>query len=81
MRDRRYLPEKLLPHLSKLENNKEFKRLVGALAEWLTLMEFCQDLVQRLQNYGITQYIDEEATLTKLNAKWIVDINTQPSTV
>ena len=53
-RDHKYLPENILSHVTKFEDAPGYQRLVGALAEWLTLMEMCEDLVQRLQHYGIT---------------------------
>ncbi len=48
-----YLPENIRCHVTKFKHAPEYQRLVGALSEWLTLMEMCEDLVQRLQHYGI----------------------------
>jgi len=56
----KYLPEDISQFADRLHESPSFKRLVNALAEFLTLMELCHDLVTRLQDYGITQYIDEE---------------------
>jgi len=48
------LPEQIIPNLKKIENQPSYKKLVFVLSEWLTLMELCEDLVHRLQHYGIT---------------------------
>lgn len=33
-------------------------------------MELCEDLIERVKLYGISQYLDEEAALQKLERNW-----------
>ena len=35
-------------------------------------MELCEDLVDRVQLYGITQYLDEQSAIKKLQENWKV---------
>lgn len=35
-------------------------------------MEMCEDLVSRVDTYGISQYIDQDAAIDKLKKNWEV---------
>lgn len=35
-------------------------------------MEMCEDLIERVKLYGISQYLDEEAALQKLEQNWCI---------
>ena len=49
----KFLPKDIQCHMTKFEHASGYQLLVGALAEWLTLMELCEDLVKRLEHYSI----------------------------
>jgi hypothetical protein len=38
-------------------------------------MELCEDLIERVQLYGISAYLDENSILDKLNRNWEVREN------
>jgi hypothetical protein len=54
LEEHKYLPPKIQPLVATFHETNEFTRLVTYLAEWLTLMEMSNDLIDRLQEYGIT---------------------------
>lgn len=60
------LPETLQSNIKTLEESAEYKRLVQSIASWYAMMEMCEDLIERIKLYGISQYLDEEAALKKL---------------
>lgn len=60
------LPETLQENIKTLEDSVEYKRLVQTIAAWYALMELCEDLIERVKLYGISQYLDEQAALQKL---------------
>lgn len=35
-------------------------------------MEMCEDLIDRVKLYGISQYLDEEAAMKKLEQNWCI---------
>jgi hypothetical protein len=35
-------------------------------------MEVCEDLIERVKLYGISQYLDNEAAVSKLRQNWCV---------
>lgn len=43
-------------------------------------MEMCEDLIDRVKLYGISQYLDEEAALQKLEQNWCIREHEDQST-
>lgn len=52
------------------QKNPDYQRLVEAIAQWYALMELSEDLLDRVQLYGISDYLDEEAAKEKLEKNW-----------
>lgn len=48
----------------------QFGKLKAVLAEWLTLIELCDDLLERIEIYGIAHYLDMEQADKKLRENW-----------
>lgn len=57
------------------DGSKSYDRLVASLAEWLTLMELCEDLIHRLMDYNIICIYDFESVVNKLKEKWKVSLD------
>ena len=66
------LPQSLQAHMDALEASQEYQRLVESIANWYALMELCEDLINRIKLYGISQYLDEEAAIQKLERNWCI---------
>ena len=66
----KYMPENLAKHADDLKSSNQFERLMNCLAEWLALMELCEDLLNMISLYGISSYIDEESLINKLKNNW-----------
>lgn len=49
-----------------MQNSPQYNRLVEVIAHWFTLIELCEDLMERVKLYGISAYLDETAALEKL---------------
>lgn len=58
--------------LEEVEKTPEYARLLEAVASWYASMELCEDLLDRVQLYGISCYLDEEAAKAKLEKNWRV---------
>lgn len=59
MEDKNLLSE-FCPNYEMLGTGDQFEKLVAQLAEWLTLMELCEDLLNRLVDYKIVQIENAE---------------------
>lgn len=58
--------------MKALEDSHQYKRLIESIANWYALMELCEDLIDRVKLYGISQYLDEEAAIQKLERNWCI---------
>ena len=48
--------DKMFPQYRELFSTKQFQKLINTLAEWLTLIELCDDFLTRMVDYGLTDY-------------------------
>ena len=64
------MPEKIKENVQELKTCDEYQKLVKCIAEWFTLMEMSEDLIERLKLYGISQYLDEKAMVQQLHHNW-----------
>lgn len=70
------MPEQFRKHFDELQDSEEYARLIESVAQWFSLIELCEDLVERIQLYGIFNYLsgDEQYVIDKLHENWkIVD--------
>ena len=58
--------------METLKQSDDYELLVTSLAEWLTLMELCDDLIHRMVDYKIMQIYDVNVLREKLRANWAV---------
>ena len=72
LEDASYLPERFHPDFSSLKDCREYDRLVSAIAEWFTLIELSEDLVQRVADSQIMHFHDVKGTVIELRKKWEV---------
>ena len=51
------------------------------MAQWFSLIELCEDLVERIQLYGIFNYLsgDEQYVIDKLRNNWKIVDHEDPS--
>lgn len=66
------IPSIIRDQFDDIENEEAFIRLVEAIASWYSSMELCQDLLDRIQLYGISAYLDEQAITDELEKNWKV---------
>jgi len=64
------MPETLRDNMGEIEKSKQYGRLIESIANWYALMELCEDLIERVKLYGISQYLDEAAAFKKLEMNW-----------
>jgi len=48
------IPARIRENFDDLHESESYGRLLECIAEWFTLMELCEDLVERVQLYGIS---------------------------
>ena len=56
--------------MDTLKDQPSFQKLIRVLSEWFALMELCDDLLERIDNYGIAHYIDMNDVQKKIRDKW-----------
>ena len=55
----KYIPlEELSKYMDYLSQSASYTKLLSCLAEWMALIELCDDLLERIHLYGIAHYID-----------------------
>ena len=64
--------DKMFPQYRELFSSKQFQKLVNTLAEWLTLIELCDDFLTRLVDYGLADKQSLHSLQVKLAAAWTV---------
>lgn len=52
--------------------------MVAAVAEWMTLLELCEDAMHRLMDYEILCVYDFDTVVKKLKEKWNVSLHQKP---
>jgi hypothetical protein len=67
--------------LDVIDQTSSFKKLKAVLAEWMTLIELCDDLLERIELYGIAHYIDMQQAEKKLRQNWGVHPNKENETL
>lgn len=70
------LPAQFQANFDSLQSSDQYGRLIETVAQWFSLIELCEDLVERIQLYGIFNYLsgDEEYVKEKLKQNWkIID--------
>ena len=70
--DYKSLPKQIRDNMDLMKGTPEYNQLIGCIAQWFALMELCEDLLERIALYGITQYFDLDALLRKLHKNWMV---------
>lgn len=63
---------KLSENIDLIRQSPQYGRLLEVISQWFALMEMCEDLVSRVDTYGISQYIDQDAAIDKLKKNWEV---------
>lgn len=64
-----------------LNQAPSFTKLKAVLAEWMALIELCDDLLERIELYGIAHYIDIEQAEKKLRSNWGMQVQKDEETV
>ena len=70
------MPTQFQANFEQLQTSDQYGRLIETVAQWFSLIELCEDLVERIQLYGIFNYLsgDEQYVVDKLRNNWkIVD--------
>ena len=76
------MPTQFKANFEQLQTSDQYGRLIETVAQWFSLIELCEDLVERIQLYGIFNYLsgDEQYVVDKLRNNWkIVDQEDQSS--
>ena len=68
----KYVPKELAEYMDVLSKSQNYQRLTVCLSEWLTALEMCDDLLERVQAYGIGHYIDIKEAERKLRDNWTI---------
>ena len=69
------MPKRIRENLEIIIESEQYSRLIQCIAEWFSLMELCEDLIERVKLYGISAYMDEKAIIEKLHRNWVVKEN------
>ena len=64
-----------------LSQSPSYNKLLSCLAEWMALIEMCDDLLERIHLYGIAHYIDLPSVTQKLKANWTLKLNNEDGTL
>lgn len=75
--ENKYIPTEL--SLATLKQSHHFEMLANALAEWLTLMELCDDLMHRMVDYKIMHIFEIDILRKKLRTNWEVALKNKPN--
>lgn len=76
------MPTQFQANFEQLQTSDQYGRLIETVAQWFSLIELCEDLVERIQLYGIFNYLsgDEQYVVEKLRKNWkIIDQEDQSS--
>jgi hypothetical protein len=57
-------------YMTILQDSVCYEKLVRCLSQWLALMELCDDLLDRLHQYGHAQYLDMKHAQEALRSHW-----------
>ena len=67
----KYIPlNGLSEYMETLKDQPAFNKLIRVLSEWFALMELCDDLLERIEIYGIAHYIDVQSAEKKIRDNW-----------
>lgn len=67
----KYVPiEEVKKHFDFMVQTHNYRKLIGIMAEWLALIEVCDDLLNRIEIYGIAHYLDLKIVEEILKKNW-----------
>lgn len=66
------MPSSIRDGLEVVEKTEQYGRLVEAIANWYASLELSEDLLDRIQVYGLGMGMDAEATADNMKKKWTV---------
>lgn len=66
------MPETIRKNMEVIQQSQQYGKLIDSIANWYALMELCEDLIERVKLYGISQYLDESAAFRKLEKNWCI---------
>ncbi|CDW74731.1 UNKNOWN [Stylonychia lemnae] len=57
-------------YMDTLKTQPAYEKFLRVLAEWFALMELCDDLMERIEEYGIAHYVDMQQVEQKIRNNW-----------